>query len=571
MTNDLLAQIPVAGNYVAIWKVAIFFVGFGLWAWVGQWIDKDTIEVHTRRDFWNNVYLGTGVAAILGWFVLPAPFIVEWLLFLAIWLTISVLYVLHRNARVPNELRILNAEHIKHVLSRDSKGKQKQRDFVFISSHGNELPVPTRQDEESAGHAGAENLIYDMWQRRVASADVSPGSETVQPRYTIDGMIVNAGEYDREQMDHTVAYLKAVAGLEVADRRRPQTGQFKTRVEGNNLEWRLSTAGSVRGEQMVIEKIEEAQTLVIDELGFNADQLGAMQKAIDQRGGVIIICGTGGCGLTTTLYSIVRHHDAFTQNIHSLEMNPLTDLDNITQNILESGTTPRDAARRLQSVLRSDPDIVLVGFCNSPEMARIAAKATENDKKLYLGMTQQSTVHALQEWIKMVDKPQRAADSLLAITCQKLLRKLCPECREAYAPDANMLRKLSLPADRIKQFFRPPTQFEYDKQGNPILCEHCQGTGYYGRTAVFETLFVSDALREMIKEQAPINTLRTQCRKERMLFLQEQALRKVIDGTTSIQEVLRITAEKKPKPAGQKTASKQEEEPSPPQSPEPPS
>ena len=111
------------------------------------------------------------------------------------------------------------------------------------------------------------------------------------------------------------------------------------------------------------------------------------------------------------------------------------------------------------------------------------------------------------------------------------------------------MRKLNLPADKIKHFFRPPTEFEYDKRGNPILCEYCQGTGYYGRTAVFETFFINDAVRQLLRDKTPLNTIRNQCRKERMLYLQEQALRKVIDGTTSIQEVLRVTVEKPSAPA----------------------
>ena len=253
--------------------------------------------------------------------------------------------------------------------------------------------------------------------------------------------------------------------------------------------------------------------------------------------------------MTTTLYSLIRRHDAFTQNINSLEVDPLTELDNITQHFLDKGFNPKETYRRLESVLRSDPDVVLVGFCHSAEMAQVGTKGARMGKKLYFGMNHPSTFHALQQWLKMVDNNDKVAESLLAITAQKLLRKLCSECREAYTPDPRLLKKLNLPADRIKQFYRPPTEVETDKRGNPILCEECQGVGYVGRTAVLETLFVTDSLRELFRQAVPLNALRAQCRKERMLYLQEQALRKVIDGTTSIQEVLRITAEKPAKGA----------------------
>jgi type II secretory ATPase GspE/PulE/Tfp pilus assembly ATPase PilB-like protein len=248
--------------------------------------------------------------------------------------------------------------------------------------------------------------------------------------------------------------------------------------------------------------------------------------------------------LTTTLYSLILGHDAFIQNIHTLEQEYLTEIDIITQHLMEKGPEARTGAQQLRSVLHADPDVIMVGRCNEPEMAKMATKAVTNTgKKLYIGIPAASTFQALSEWLKMVGDNKKVANSLLAIINQKLLRILCKECREGYAPDVTMLKKLNLPADKIKQFFRPPTELEYDKHGNPIICENCQGTGYYGRTAVFETLFVTDGLRKLIAEDVPINVLRTECRKSRMLFLQEQALRKVIDGTTSIQEVLRITTE----------------------------
>jgi len=256
------------------------------------------------------------------------------------------------------------------------------------------------------------------------------------------------------------------------------------------------------------------------------------------------VTGKPQCGLTTTIYSLIRRHDAFTQNIYSLEIDPEIDLDNITQQKLDRGAPPEQCARQLQSVLRADPDVVLVGFCNNADMAKIGTKAAREGKRLYFGMTQTSAFDALSEWLKMVGNPAYVADTIRLITYQVLLRKLCPDCREAYAPDPQMLRRLNLPVGKVKQFFRPPSEPEYDKHGNPLICAKCQGSGYYGRTAVMETIFFNEALKEVIKQGGDINAVRTQARKERVLYLQEQAIRKVIDGTTSIQEVLRVTSEK---------------------------
>ena len=564
MHTDILAQSATLGGYIAIWKLVIFVVLFGCWAWIGQWVDKDALAVRTNRQFWNYVYLGVGVGATVVWLLMPTDiFIVQLLVFLVAWLSLSVVYILHRNARVfPNE-RILTPDHIRFLLSREGKQKEFKRRLVFISANKNELPMPHRHDPEYDGYIMAEDFIYDIWLRRVSVARMVLSGEEVKLIYVIDGFTGSAGDRDRAEMDHAVTYLKAVANLDIKDRRHPQSGMFTTSIDdGDTVQWKIKTAGSTRGEQMVLERVEEVKMLKLDALGLNADQLEAIRPLVERPAGVILCSSEPAMGLTTTLYGMVIEHDAFTQNLNTLEKSILVDLDNVTQHLLEQEDVPdhKSSARRLQSVLRGDPDVVMVGFCDTADMAKVGTQAALEGKKLYFGITAPSTFHALQEWLGMVGDNEKVSQSLLAVLCQRLLRKLCLECRQAYSPDVALLKKLNLPAEKIKQFYRPPTELEYDKHGKPILCPNCQGTGYVGRTAVFETLFVTEALQKLIVEKAPINSMRAQFRKDRMLYLQEQAIRKVIDGTTSIHEVLRAATEKAAKPKSAKPAAAAEEE-----------
>ncbi len=549
MYNDLLAQIPGTGGYVAIWKVVCLLVLFGFWAWVGQWMDKDAPAVGTSRTFWNNLYLGIGMTVLAFWFLLPVPFVVELLMFMVIWATVVTIYVLHRNAKVPKNQTILTPDHLKWLLSfEDRKRKKKNPRLLFISVNDNELPIPYKQDGEYTGYVAAETLLHDMWRRRVSHMIMVPHGEDYQIHYVIDGITTIEGDRPREEALGSIIYLKAVAGLDVEDHRRPQEGSFFTiRTGQKDTGWRISTSGSTRGEQLSLERIEETKSFKIDTVGLHPDQLEMTHKVIEQPSGVILITGPKGSGATTTLYGLVRHHDAFIQNIHTLEEQCLMEVDNISQHELEKGPDARSNAQQLRSVLHVDPDVLMISFCNGKEMAQLTTKAANTGKKVYVGMSANNAFQALGEWIKMVGDNKKVADTLLAVTNQRLIRILCHECRQAYAPDVTMLKKLNLPSDKIKKFYRPPAEIEYDKHGNPILCPTCQGTGYFGRTAVFETFMISDDLRKLIAEDAPVNVLRTQCRKERMLFLQEQVLRKVIDGTTSIQEVLRVTAEPKSK------------------------
>ena len=158
--QHLLAQTTAAGSYLAIWKVIIFLTLFGLWAWVGQWLDKDVRIARTQRTFWNNVYLFTGAVIFALWFILPTPFIVQVLMFLVIWLTVMITYILHRNARVLPEEQLFTSDHIRSLLSRQSRSKKTQGRLVFISVHQNDLPVPLRQDAEYEGYVSAEDMLY---------------------------------------------------------------------------------------------------------------------------------------------------------------------------------------------------------------------------------------------------------------------------------------------------------------------------------------------------------------------------------------------------------------------------
>ncbi|MBN1845655.1 MAG: Flp pilus assembly complex ATPase component TadA [Sedimentisphaerales bacterium] len=552
MVVEILGESVPLGGYIAIWKVVLFILLFGLWAWVGQWLDKDAVAVRTKQQFWNNIYLGSGLFAILMWFLLPAPFLVVFLLFLVVWSTVSIVYIVHRNTLVSRERKILTPEHIRMLLSREGKKQIKAR-LMFISSHNNMLPIPTRQDAEYPGFVTAEDLLFDLTTRRVSLAEISPTGEQYQLRFVIDGVSGNADQRERLDIDAAIAYLKAAGGLDVEDRRKPQKGHFSLLIEKARIDWSIRTAGSTRGEQMVLQRIEEQKTMSIDVLGFNPNQLELIKTVCKQPQGIFLVCGSRGVGQTTTLYSLVRCHDAFIQNVHTLELKALTDLDNITQHIVPASEGTKNGARQLQSILRSDPDVVMVSFCDDPDMAKVGTQAIREGKKLYFGIQAPSTFHGLQAWLKMVDDNRRVSKTLLGVLSQRLMRRLCPDCKVAYQPDAALLKKLNLPADKIKQFFRPG-EIEYGKGGKPIVCERCQGTGYFGRMAVFEFLYISDSLRKLIRENAPINAMRAQCRKDKMLYLQEEALRKVIDGTTSIQEVLRVTAESSAKTNDRKPA-----------------
>jgi len=215
------------------------------------------------------------------------------------------------------------------------------------------------------------------------------------------------------------------------------------------------------------------------------------------------------------------------------------DLDNITQRVFEGNNADVNYARMLQSILRREPDIVMVGECEDRETAQVATRAAADDRKIYLGLHAKDSFDALGKYLTFADDAKTASKGLIGILNQRLIRVLCTNCRESFKPDPAMLKKLNLPGDKIECFHRPPTKPMLDKKGREVPCPQCQGTGYVGRTGLFELLVVDPAVAQLIAEAAPVAKIKIQCRKNRMHYLQEEGLLKVIDGTTSINEILR--------------------------------
>ncbi|HUN80219.1 MAG TPA: ATPase, T2SS/T4P/T4SS family, partial [Phycisphaerae bacterium] len=259
--------------------------------------------------------------------------------------------------------------------------------------------------------------------------------------------------------------------------------------------------------------------------------------------GIVIVSGAKASGVTTSMYAMLKMHDAFLQNIHTLEIGKLMDVENVTQHIFDSLGGTVTFGKRLRSIIRTDPDIVMAGDTPDVETVQVAATAGKQGKRVYLGMTAKDVMTALGQYLQAVGDPALASVGLLAVTNQRLLRVLCTHCRKAYRPDPSLLKKGNLPQGEDRLFYRPPNpnEVEVDKKGNALICSVCQGSGYLGRTGAFEILFVDDAVRKLIAANTPLANIKAEVRKKGMLFLQEVALHKVYDGVTSIAEVLRVT------------------------------
>lgn len=542
MPGFLLMSIEY-GGYVSIVKLIVFFILYFLWLLLVAWAHKDAKAVGTNVPLWTGVLLGAGALGILLWWLISV-YIVGLLIYVISVGATGLAFVKHRNARVLDFDRVLTIDHIKSLFSHSEK-LEAMENFLFITANNNEAPRPEPRTPTFFGYRTAYDVITDAEWRRASTIMFAPKGETYEVTYNIDGAPTKQPALARDQMEYLIHFLKELGGLDVKEKRKPQKGKFRSRQKKVNTDWEVTTAGSTAGEQVRLKHLTKESALRLADLGLTPDQNEQLGRFRERRPGVFLVTGPHKSGITTTMYALVRNHDAFLNSINTLEKQPSSQLPNITQNVFtptDTGTTTY--ARKLQSIVRMGADIVGVGECEDEDTVKIASAAAKDGKIVYVVMNADSVLQALGKWLKMVGDRRLIAETLLGISNQRLLRKLCEECKQGYAPNAELLKKFNLPAEKAKVLFRPGKEV-YDKRGKASMCEHCQGTGFVGRTGVFEMIVLTDELRQAVKQVKQLPELGMHFRRAKMLYLQEQSLRKAIAGTTAVNEMLRVLASSK--------------------------
>ncbi len=528
------------GGYISIIKFILFLALFLGWIPLLGWVYNDAKTVETREVFWTGIVLGAGASALLIWMIVPV-FIIGMLLYLITVAATSLAYVKHRNTIVLDFDRVLTIEHIKGLLTSKEKKLGGLESFIFITANNNEVPVPEPRTPAFFGYRTAYQTLSDAIWRRADSIMFSPTPQSYNVTYYVDGAPLKQQPIARVQMEYFISFLKQLADLDANEKRKPQEGKFRAHYKNEYTEWEVATAGSTAGEQIRLKQITRQGVMKLTEIGLAPDQYEQLNKFREVKQGLFIVSGPNKSGATTTFYALLRNHDAFINSINTLERRPLANLPNITQNIFalsDTGTTTY--AKKLEAVIRMEPDVVGIADCEDADTAKVACAAAKDGKIVYVVLKADSTVQALGKWIKLVGDRQLIAETLLGISCQRLLRKLCNQCKQAYTPNKELLRKFNLSAEKAKVLHRPGKVI-YNKRGKASTCEKCQGTGFIGRTAVFEMISINnDELRKTIKHSKSLSEIGVQFRRAKMLYLQEQALRKTIDGTTAINEIVRV-------------------------------
>ncbi len=538
-----------AGGYFSIPKTVVMFLLVLPWLYWSPWVEKDAKAVHAASGAWSLAVLIVGALTLLIWLVQPF-FIVGLLVYVMLTGGVLLAYVVHRNAMVQPPQRVLTADHLKDVFRRGGGGGQPSggqtvtKLKVYQSSGMIAMPpAETATPELREAYNLAQELLYDIVWRRASEADITPATQQARVRFVVDGVAVERPPVGLNHSEGIIQYLKGVAGMDIQDRRRPQQGKLAVDLAGMQLELSIQTLGTTGGQRIRLRVLQEFVRTKLDTLGMDPEMLARVRELNQSGPGLIIVSGRPGSGVTSTLYSLLREHDAYVQQIETLEAKEAIELENITQHVYGE---PDRLAPMLSAAMRRDPAVIMVDQCPDEAAAGLILGAAA-EKTILLGMQAGDTFMALAKWAKLCGDSAAAVGPLRAVLCQVLLRKLCPNCREAYAPNQEVLAKANLSAGKVQKLYRPPTKPLMDEKNNPTTCLTCQGSGYLDRTAVFELLEVTEEVRALISSGASLAQIKSACRKTRMLYLQEQALRRAIEGATSIQEMIRVwqPAEKK--------------------------
>ena len=382
-----------------------------------------------------------------------------------------------------------------------------------------------------------DSTIYTGIQRRASDIHIETGDDAVHVKYRIDGVLQPAMRPIAKHFHSSiVSRIKVMAELDIAEKRVPQDGRFKVRMPGKTIDFRVSVMPSAHGEDVVIrildkESISEQFTeLRLDILGLGEDELTRFRKYIREPYGMVLVTGPTGSGKTTTLYAALSEIRSVEDKIITIEDPVEYQLRGITQIPIneKKGLT---FARGLRSILRHDPDKIMVGEIRDSETAQIAIQSALTGHLVFTTVHANNVIDVLGRFLNMGVEPYQFVSALNCVMAQRLVRLICTECKRPVSPDQALLEESAL----------DPTLAETHQFFEGAGCLECGGTGFKGRSAICELLDLSDPIREMILGRRPNSEIKRAAREEGMRFLRESAVEAVLLGRTTLREINKVT------------------------------
>jgi type IV pilus assembly protein PilB len=382
-----------------------------------------------------------------------------------------------------------------------------------------------------------DSVVFNAIQRRASDIHIETQEHVVLIKYRIDGVLYQAMDpIDKRHHGTIISRIKVMSELDIAEKRIPQDGRFKLRVRGRTIDFRVSIMPTVHGEDSVIRILDkesanaEFKSLNLEVVGFDGDTKKKLRKFIREPYGMVLVTGPTGSGKTTTLYACLSEIQSVEDKIVTIEDPVEYQLRGITQ-IPVNEKKGLTFARGLRSILRHDPDKIMVGEIRDEETAQIAVQSALTGHLVFTTVHANNVVDVLGRFLNMKVELYNFVSALNCVLAQRLVRKICVHCKTPVEITPEQMRELGVDPEQIKG------KTLYEGKG----CLECDGTGFHGRMAIAELLDLSDRIRGLILERRPASEIKKAAKEEGMIFLRDSALSKVFEGSTTLKEINKVT------------------------------
>jgi len=372
-------------------------------------------------------------------------------------------------------------------------------------------------------------IVINAVKEHASDIHIEPGDKKLKVRYRIDGVLFEIISPPYNMHPAVVSRIKIMANLDIAERRIPQDGRIRVVMHGKNVDMRVSTIPSSYGEKVVIRILDIGQTqLTLSSLGMHEDSLAILDHQINQPHGIVLVTGPTGSGKSTTLYAALRTMDRQRMNVSTVEDPVEYQLDGITQ-VQVHEKIGMTFSMALRSLLRQDPDVIMVGEIRDEETGRIAVQASLTGHLVLSTLHTNDAPSSITRMINIGIEPYLIAASTNAVLAQRLVRRICTNCKKPFQPEPEHATFMTMYGFNSENMFIGAG------------CEKCRFTGYQGRVGIYELLAIDDTYRDIITKNPTVTEMRRICKEKGMLSLREDGFRKVQAGQTTIDEVMRVT------------------------------
>lgn len=378
-----------------------------------------------------------------------------------------------------------------------------------------------------------DNLIAKAVELAASDIHLEPEREDFYCRFRMDGVLHDMPKLAKKYEAAIISRIKIMSNMDISEKRLPQDGRIQTVVAGRNVDLRVSTFPTMYGENLVIRILDKTRSLIrLEDLGMPDKTLKIFQEMIRKPHGIILVTGPTGSGKSTTLYAVMMKINSAEQNIVTMEDPIEYEIERVRQSQVnvKAGLT---FATGLRSLVRQDPDVIMIGEIRDHETAEIAIHAALTGHLVFSTLHTNDAPSAATRLIDMETEPFLVSSALICVVAQRLLRVLCPRCKEAYTPTPELLAGL-----KVNGAVSGPVTF-YREKG----CQECRNTGYSGRLGIFEMLVPDDDIKRLIEKKASASEIRDSAIRKGMKTMYEDGIDKLFKGITSLSEVLRVTHE----------------------------